>query len=79
MPFEIANKHYEISSIHLIFLAFKFSFSNLNKSQTKQSTYLLLHFLQVLFKACVRYFHQFFIFSPNDSPSETIKNAFYSI
>ena len=28
-------------------------------------------------KACVRYFHQFFIFSPNDSPSKTLKNAFY--
>ena len=30
-------------------------------------------------KACVRYFHQIFIFSPNDSPSKTMKNAFYFI
>ena len=30
-------------------------------------------------KARVRYFHQIFIFSPNDSPSKTMKNAFYSI
>ena len=32
-----------------------------------------------LFKACVRYFYQIFIFSPNDSPSKTMKNAFYFI
>ena len=34
-------------------------------------------------KACVYYensgFHQIFIFSPNDSPSKTMKNAFYFI
>ena len=30
-------------------------------------------------KACVRYFYQIFIFSPNDSPSKTMKNAFYFI
>ena len=30
-------------------------------------------------KTCVRYFHQIFIFSPNDSPSKTMKNAFYFI
>ena len=31
------------------------------------------------FKACARYFHQIFIFSPNNSPSKTMKNAFYFI
>ena len=31
------------------------------------------------FKACVRYFHQIFIFSANDSLSKTMKNAFYFI
>ena len=31
------------------------------------------------FKACVRYFHQIFIFSPNDSSSKTMKNTFYFI
>ena len=31
------------------------------------------------FKACVRYFYQVFIFSPHDSPSKTMKNAFYFI
>ena len=31
------------------------------------------------FKARARYFHQIFIFSPNDSPSKTMKNAFYFI
>ena len=27
-------------------------------------------------KTCVHCFHQSFIFSPNDSPSKTMKNAF---
>ena len=31
---------------------------------------------KILFKACVCYF---FIFSPKDSPSKTMKNAFYFI
>ena len=31
------------------------------------------------FKACVCYFYQIFIFSPNDSLSKTTKNAFYFI
>ena len=31
------------------------------------------------FKACLRYFYQIFIFSPNHSPSKTMKNAFYFI
>ena len=30
-------------------------------------------------KACVRYFYQIFISSPNGSPSQTMKNAFYFI
>ena len=30
-------------------------------------------------KACGRYFHEIFIFLPNDSPSKTMKNAFYFI
>ena len=30
-------------------------------------------------KACVLYFHQIFIFWPHDSPSKTMKNAFYFI
>ena len=29
-----------------------------------------------LFQACVRYFHQIFIFSPSDNPLKTMKNAF---
>ena len=33
----------------------------------------------LFFKACVCYFHQIFIFSPNDYPSKTMKNAFYFI
>ena len=30
-------------------------------------------------KACVRYFYQIFIFSPNDSPSKNMKDFFYFI
>ena len=30
-------------------------------------------------KACVRYFRQICIFTPNNSPSKTMKNAFYFI
>ena len=30
-------------------------------------------------KACVRYFLSNFYFSPNDSPSKTMKNVFYFI
>ena len=30
-------------------------------------------------KACVRYFFKIFCFSPNDSPSKTMKNIFYFI
>ena len=33
----------------------------------------------VIFKVCVRYFHKILIFSPNDSSSKTMKNAFYFI
>ena len=33
-------------------------------------------FQNFLVKVCVPYFHQIFIFSPNDSPSKTMKNAF---
>ena len=32
-----------------------------------------------IFKACVCYFLSNFYFSPNDSPSKTMKNAFYFI
>ena len=34
-------------------------------------------FLLMLHKACVYYFHQIFIFLPNDCSSKTMKNAFY--
>ena len=30
-------------------------------------------------KACVHYFYQIFIFSPNDSPLNTMKNVFHFI
>ena len=35
--------------------------------------------VEYIFKGCVRYFHQIFIFPRNDSSSKTMKNAFYFI
>ena len=32
---------------------------------------------QIQLKACVRYFLTYFYFSPNDSPSKTMKDVFY--
>ena len=43
------------------------------------STILLKNLPNMKLKACVRYFHQMLIFSPNDRPSKTMKNAFYFI
>ena len=37
------------------------------------------YYQAIRIKACVRYFHQILIFSSNDSPSKTTKNAFYFI
>ena len=37
------------------------------------------HLKGIIVKACVCYFHQIFIYLPNDSPSKTIKNTFYFI
>ena len=34
---------------------------------------------EVRIKACVCYFYEIFIFSPNDSPSKTMKNVFHFI
>ena len=43
----------------------------------------LIYFLMISggteLKACVRYFYQFFIFSPNDSPLKSMKSVFYFI
>ena len=36
-------------------------------------------FVVKIFKACVRYFYQIFIFPPNDSLLKTMKNVFYFI
>ena len=43
---------------------------SLSKAARMSSVYL---------KACVHYFLSNFYFSPNDSPSKTMKNAFYFI
>ena len=41
--------------------------------------FMFENYKERLFKACVCYFLSNFYFSPNDSPSKTIKNAFYFI
>ena len=38
---------------------------------------LNFHIYGIKFKACIRYFLSKFYFSPNDSPSKTMKNLFY--
>ena len=45
----------------------------------KMSQYNDGYMYQATVKACVRYFHQIFIFSPNDSTLKTMKNAFYFV
>ena len=53
---------------------------NLRLSKTcTESIYLTACQYRLVLKACVRYFHQICIFSPNDSPSKTMRNAFYFI
>ena len=52
--------------------------SNLTHIQKFFKDFRLSFFAKIV-KACVCYFHQIFIFSPNDSPSKTMKNAFYFI
>ena len=37
------------------------------------------NYQSLVFKACVRYFYQIFIYSPNDNPSKTMKSTFYFI
>ena len=38
---------------------------------------ILFTFLFALFKSCVRYFYQIFIFSPNVIPSKIMKKALF--
>ena len=57
---------------------FKENFKELNINlELQPSKFLLVQ--RFLFKACVRYFLSNFYFSPNDSPSKTMKNVFYFI
>ena len=50
-----------------------FFVTHLRKAGTKAPV------IQSLIKTSIRYFYQIFIFSPNDSPWKTMKNAFYFI
>ena len=62
----------------------------LHRSYDKKSSIMSINayywaFMWIIIKACVCYFHQIFIFSPNDSPSKTekcflfhLKSSFHS-
>ena len=54
-------------------------FKNVGERSTTKNYAPCLLSVSKVFKACVHYFHQMFISSPNDSSSKTIKNAFYFI
>ena len=75
--FDIEN-FYPSISIELFNEALNFVKTLTDISETGVSIMMQVH-KTLLFKACVCYFHQIFIFSPNDSPSKTMKNAFYFI
>ena len=53
------------------------------KNEHNRGKLITFHQFQMIlisiFKACVFYFHQIFIFSSNDSSLKTMKNAFYFI
>ena len=49
------------------------------QSQQEKSKLAFHRFKNYVLKACVLYFLSNFYFSPNDSPSKTMKNAFYFI
>ena len=54
-----------------------FSFEN-NKMKKQRCTIKVKFKRETasIVKACIHYFYQIFIFSPNDRPSRTIKNVF---
>ena len=47
------------------------------KVYNKKETELKMENPTERFKACACYFHQIFVFLPNDSPSKTMKNAYF--
>ena len=60
----------KINTLHIVL----FTDASLNLIK-KRLWFILCYFLK--FKVCVHYFLSKFHFSPNDSPSETMKNVFY--
>ena len=52
---------------------------NKNSLETRPEEAVLYKITRFFFKACVRYFLLNFYLSPNDSPSESMKNVFYFI
>ena len=62
----------------LFFTLFSVNVSNFANDTTPFVRNLNLEVVFLL-KACVHYFLSKFYFSPNDSPSQTMKNSFYFI
>ena len=67
----------EVINKPIIYKFFK-DFTNHIKKTNRAVVFSSKPFPNIL-KACVRYFYQIFISSPNDSPSKTMKNVFYFI
>ena len=63
-------------SFYKVLMSNLFTFS---RYQTKCVVEFLFETVEdvINFKACVCYFYQIFTFSPNDSPSETMKNSLW--
>ena len=78
---------YNYINIHKTLSLQKFEHSDVDIIECQQISLEFLHricllifpLLPFLLKDCVPYFHQTVIVSPNDSPSKTMKNAFYFI
>ena len=73
----------EVFPIQLKNEIFKQPLENLRHSNTSKEEWEAIRALgddrTIVIKACVRYFLSNFYFSPNDSPSKTMKNVFYFI
>ena len=67
-----------IYSQSCLYSKFKVAYQLLSKL-AKFLSFFRISLCQYILKACVHSFYQIFIFSPSDSPSETIKNDFYFI
>ena len=78
----IDDKKYFFIESALTWVFNKNLFKLLNQNQAKTFKVKIIYKVKKTYEviiACVRYFYQFYIFSPTDSSSKTLKNIFYFI